>query len=474
MGRKGDTVLTYMMCPHCRGIIGDTDAFCAGCGNALRGTEASSPVQQGIQTQAIPVPMPPQIPTPVAPAPTTQLVEQSQELSPASAWKRFFNAVLDMVFFQSLAFLAGFAWGIVGIGAPTPAYISVVLSIAMYLVYFIFFETIFQRTPAKFITGTKVVLMSGAKAGFGSIIIRTLCREIPLDALSFLKRTPVGWHDRISGTLVVPVGYSESDVQHINPRTHYVGTRLIIFLILLVPLIAVGGMFSSIMLSSLGSARESARDSLRVTQIKQLQLAIQAYYAATGEYPTAISTSSLITTGYLQGIIPSDPLTGIPYYYFNCTADSYHIGADLEKSTGLSADHLAAAPHTSRMCNRDPIIGDPTTSCITGEKNGYCFDISEGSTTPDTSSFVLRPEDEQCLIRYAGTIDDIASRLKDKGQIAQGVFYSNEFKICFGLINVRNQDQLVSYFVNAVTGEGIDGEDAQKLVEDINARIPAK
>ena len=69
--------------------------------------------------------------------------------------------------------------------------------------YYVFFESIWQRTPAKFLTKTKVVMVDGSKPDFKHILGRTLARLIPFDHLSFLSSHPVGWHDEFSGTLVV-------------------------------------------------------------------------------------------------------------------------------------------------------------------------------------------------------------------------------------------------------------------------------
>ena len=69
-----------------------------------------------------------------------------------------------------------------------------------------FFEAVFQRSPGKFLTGTKVVNESGGKPTFGQILGRSLCRFIPFEAFSFLfgdSSRVVGWHDKFSGTLVV-------------------------------------------------------------------------------------------------------------------------------------------------------------------------------------------------------------------------------------------------------------------------------
>ncbi len=70
----------------------------------------------------------------------------------------------------------------------------------LFLYYFVF-ELIFQKTPAKFITRTKVVMDDGSKPPVGAVFIRTLCRFVPLEILS--GRKEIWWHDRWSETRVI-------------------------------------------------------------------------------------------------------------------------------------------------------------------------------------------------------------------------------------------------------------------------------
>ena len=80
------------------------------------------------------------------------------------------------------------------------------LQLFVSIIFYGLFESLLSRTPAKYITDTKVVMRDGTKPDSTAIFIRTLCRQIPLEALSFLfGQFAVGWHDRISKTLVVDV-----------------------------------------------------------------------------------------------------------------------------------------------------------------------------------------------------------------------------------------------------------------------------
>ena len=76
------------------------------------------------------------------------------------------------------------------------------LMILSFFINYAVMELMFQKTVGKFITKTKVVTLNGDKPSVNDILIRTLCRLIPFDRLSFLF-TKSGFHDKISHTTVV-------------------------------------------------------------------------------------------------------------------------------------------------------------------------------------------------------------------------------------------------------------------------------
>ncbi|MBT3816923.1 MAG: prepilin-type N-terminal cleavage/methylation domain-containing protein, partial [Candidatus Magasanikbacteria bacterium] len=58
-------------------------------------------------------------------------------------------------------------------------------------------------------------------------------------------------------------------------------------LIELLVVIAIIGLLSTLAVVALGSAREKARDSKRLSDLKQMQTALELYYTDVGSYPTA-------------------------------------------------------------------------------------------------------------------------------------------------------------------------------------------
>lgn len=77
------------------------------------------------------------------------------------------------------------------------------IGVVMLIIYYSFFEILFARSIAKYITKTMVVMADGSKPSAGTIVKRTFCRIIPFNHFSFLGNSGRGWHDSISETYVV-------------------------------------------------------------------------------------------------------------------------------------------------------------------------------------------------------------------------------------------------------------------------------
>lgn len=123
-------------------------------------------------------------------------------------------------------------------------------------------------------------------------------------------------------------------------------------LIELLVVIAIIGILASIVLASLDSSRKKGRDARRLSDIKQIQLALELYFDQSNAFPPAISgtagscgqsgsnsCASLYLTGpgYIS-VVPTDPSNNKDYNYVSYyavggatnTCVSYHLGASLE------------------------------------------------------------------------------------------------------------------------------------------------
>jgi len=99
-------------------------------------------------------------------------------------------------------------------------------------------------------------------------------------------------------------------------------------LIELLVVIAIIGILSSVVLASLNSARVKGRDARRISDIKQLQLALELYYDNHQSYPATASgggaasttLAALVTEGFISSI-PSDPTNAGAQIYWYAGAD---------------------------------------------------------------------------------------------------------------------------------------------------------
>lgn len=118
-------------------------------------------------------------------------------------------------------------------------------------------------------------------------------------------------------------------------------------LIELLVVIAIIGILSSVVLANLGTARQKGRDGRRISDMKQIQLALELHYDTNSQYP--ISGWSNLTTA-LNGVYisttPNDPVSGNMYGYYatpngcnntttKCTG--YYIGSIMEAAGQVGA-----------------------------------------------------------------------------------------------------------------------------------------
>jgi len=132
-----------------------------------------------------------------------------QEL--ATKGRRFANLILDTLGYELVLFVLAFVLSLSSrsLAAAIAAH-SFLFAMATMLAYYTGCETLFGRTLAKLVTGTRVVSETGEPATFRQVLIRTLCRMVPFEPFSCLGDPPVGWHDRWSGTRVVRIGQANT------------------------------------------------------------------------------------------------------------------------------------------------------------------------------------------------------------------------------------------------------------------------
>ncbi|MGV6830147.1 MAG: RDD family protein [bacterium] len=133
----------------------------------------------------------------------------------ASKEKRFLNFVIDYVMQLIVGVVMGFVLffiaeifnsdALYGFLDEDNTLTDYLFSFIILVGYYSIIEALTARSIGKFITQTKVINEEGEAPDFKDALLRSLCRLIPFEALSFLGSDGRGWHDSITNTYVVDV-----------------------------------------------------------------------------------------------------------------------------------------------------------------------------------------------------------------------------------------------------------------------------
>lgn len=133
-------------------------------------------------------------------------------------------------------------------------------------------------------------------------------------------------------------------------------------LIELLVVIAIIGILATIVLVSLNTARQKARDVRRISDMRQVALALEMYYDDNTAYPgnTALVNewadmeTAIEAGGYITSV-PADPSGGAYQYYISTAASpqNYVLGATLEGTPSALGDDIDTA--TYGLTCTDPV-----------------------------------------------------------------------------------------------------------------------
>lgn len=143
-------------------------------------------------------------------------------------------------------------------------------------------------------------------------------------------------------------------------------------LIELLVVIAIIGLLATMSVVALSSAREKARDSRRLSDIKQVQTALEMYYSENGQYATSTAGGgalpadlSDIDLGQYMEEVPKNPTpssdgdcpSGADYQYNSADGSEYTImyclgndTNDIEAGTNCATESSIATSSTSGHC----------------------------------------------------------------------------------------------------------------------------
>ena len=146
-------------------------------------------------------------------------------------------------------------------------------------------------------------------------------------------------------------------------------------LIELMVVIAIIGILTAIITANLAQSKSKSRDAKRISDIAQLQLALELFFDRCNVYPSTLATGSTngscppdpvsgqqINLGNFIAQIPSDPTAGSTYLYGvnnAATPTDYVLHAQLENPSTL--DRYTGTTN----------IYSPVTSCA--GTNDYCM-----------------------------------------------------------------------------------------------------
>lgn len=175
----------------------------------------------------------------------------------------------------------------------------------------------------------------------------------------------------------------------ISPKTGFTLIELLV-------VIAIIGVLASIVLASLNNARKKSRDARRITDIKQIQLALELYFdGQSNHYPQANTSAcvapaspetataafglgTLVVNNYIPQV-PRDPLSATSCYKYStptasaATPTTYHLGASLEDPNhpALQGDKDSDTSST----DTNGFNGADTAGCA-AEVGRACYDVT--------------------------------------------------------------------------------------------------
>ena len=159
-------------------------------------------------------------------------------------------------------------------------------------------------------------------------------------------------------------------------------------LVELMIVIAIIGLLSGIIITSLTSSKAKSRDARRVSDLNQIQLALEQYFDRCGQYPasplgtgSACLVDNTVLLGSYISVIPRDPSTGNAYDYLPNTLDTdYILHATLESSNASvqQNSYPNTALTTFSSVNN---VNAPWKS--NGASPGLCYDSSVANSVLD-------------------------------------------------------------------------------------------
>lgn len=151
-------------------------------------------------------------------------------------------------------------------------------------------------------------------------------------------------------------------------------------LIELLIVIAIIGILAAALLVSLGGARKAGRDARRITDLRQVQAALELYFNKCARYPGDASCADAASqnwTGMESAVtgasinvtkLPKDPINSLPYIYSYgvepTIGQSYVLKAVLESDNNALRDDLDGTQAGNVSCGMNPEVSPDWFYCV--------------------------------------------------------------------------------------------------------------
>lgn len=190
--------------------------------------------------------------------------------------------------------------------------------------------------------------------------------------------------------------------------TGRMNTRRGFTLVELLVVVSIIGILSTIIIGSLGGAKSSARDAKRISDIKNIQIALAEYYNDNSHYPCQIYANGAgpsCAPNFFQSVYmsatPVDPKNNSQYAYaaLNSGAGGTNC-AGAGGTANVSSYHLGAALETANVSftvnDKDEKVSDESayTACSTGvaKFNGNAVNAASGQCSGTDAAAVDNPD----------------------------------------------------------------------------------
>lgn len=156
-------------------------------------------------------------------------------------------------------------------------------------------------------------------------------------------------------------------------------------LIELLVVIAILGIIATMVLSQVNQVRIKSRDARRLSDLKEMKLALSIFFDANRRYPTnaewvadqlASDVSPYCGDKRCMPVVPKDPRGGARYPYFQCGDNLYHLGANLEiNNNPVLRDDYDSVGALPAECGATSIDSPDADGCA-NESGRYCYDTT--------------------------------------------------------------------------------------------------